>query len=94
MGKARFKFVILKRYERKRKRMENKRPKQCERILKYMQDFGSITQFEALKDLGVMRLASRISEMKLSGYAIEKKMEKGLNRYKEPYSYARYRLVK
>ena len=29
-----------------------------------MREFGSITQLEALRDLGVMRLASRISEIK------------------------------
>ena len=36
-------------------------PTQNERILEYMRTEGSITQLDALKELGVMRLASRIS---------------------------------
>lgn len=43
--------------------MEISRPTQCERIIKYLKDFGSITQYQALQDLGIMRLASRISEL-------------------------------
>ncbi len=73
--------------------MENKKPKQCERILDYMRKFGSISPIEALSDLGVMRLASRISEMKANGYRFEKKTEKSFNRLGEPVKYARYRLV-
>ena len=73
--------------------MENKRPSQCERILNYMREFGSITQLEAIADLGVMRLASRITEMRANGVPIEKKMVKSFNRLGEPVSYARYRLV-
>ena len=73
--------------------MENKKPKQCERILDYMRKFGSISPIEALSDLSVMRLASRISEMKANGYKIEKKTEKSINRLGEPVKYARYRLV-
>ena len=73
--------------------MENKKPKQCERILDYLHRFGSITQLEAIADLGVMRLASRISGMKANGYKFEKKTEKSFNRLGEPISYARYRLV-
>lgn len=39
------------------------KPTQNQRILDYIAEFGSITQFEALQDLGVMRLASRISDL-------------------------------
>jgi hypothetical protein len=55
-----------------------------------MQDFGSISQFEAMKDLGVMRLASRISEMKKSGMLISSRMETGRNRYGEEIHFKRY----
>lgn len=61
--------------------MDNKKPKQCERILAYMRDFGSITQLEALRDLGVMRLASRISEMKKGGVLIKDERVALKNRY-------------
>ena len=65
---------------------------QCERILKYLGDFGSITQIEAISDLGIMRLASRISDLRKEGYPIVREMVPGQNRYGEKTSYARYRL--
>ena len=65
---------------------------QKDRILKYLRDFGSITPLDAMADLGCMRLASRISELKGDGYAIRKEMEKGRNRYGQKTSYARYSL--
>lgn len=66
--------------------------RQIDRIYQYMKDFGSITQLEAIKDLGVMRLASRISEMRKNGIAIIRETETGKNRYGEDTHYARYRL--
>lgn len=65
---------------------------QAERVLNYMQDFGSITQLEALKDLGVMRLASRISDLKKMGYPIVSNVEAVKNRYDENCYIKRYRL--
>lgn len=65
---------------------------QCERVLKYMNDFGSITQGEAFTELGVYRLASRICDLRKQGYRIEDTMESGKNRYGEPTSYKRYSL--
>lgn len=56
---------------------------QCERIRKYLKDFGSITQLQALSDLGIMRLASRISEMRQAGEAIEDRIIEVKNRYGE-----------
>lgn len=67
--------------------------KQAERVLKYMRDFGSITQLEAMQDLGCMRLGARIFDLKREGYAIKKETETSKNRYGENTSYARYRLV-
>ena len=67
---------------------------QKERILKYMDDFGSITTLEAVVDLGIMRLASRIHELRQSGYNIVDKFETGKNRYGEPTAYKRYWLKK
>ena len=37
---------------------------QAERVFDYMVEFDGITQLEALRDLGVMRLASRISDLR------------------------------
>ena len=47
---------------------------QEDKVFNYMKDNGSITQLQALYDIGVMRLASRISDMKKAGIGIEKKM--------------------
>lgn len=73
-------------------KMANSKPKQCERILAYLRQFGSITQLEAMRDLGVMHLASRISEMQKNGYEIEKKRIKVKNRYGDTTPIVRYRL--
>lgn len=70
--------------------MENSNPTQNERILDYIREFGSITQLEALKDLGVMRLASRISDMRKQGYPIKSKVERVKNRYGETCRVKRY----
>lgn len=63
---------------------------QCKRILQYISETGSITQMDALREFGCMRLASRMCDIKKMGYTVEKKMEKSKNRYGEPISYARY----
>ena len=68
------------------------KPTQNERILKYMNDFGSITQYEAMQDLGVMRLASRISDLRRLGYPITSTMEPVRNRYGEKCHIKRYRM--
>ena len=65
---------------------------QCERVLKYMHDFGSITPVQAMDDLGVMRLGARIWDLKKAGHPITRKMVKKKNRYGEPVSFAEYRL--
>lgn len=70
--------------------MANRRPKQSERVIRYIQDFGSITQRDALNDIGVFRLASRISELKKDGWPISSKMEPVKNRYGETCHIKRY----
>lgn len=63
---------------------------QAERIVQYMITFGSITTMEAFQDLGITKLATRISEMIQEGVKIDKKSEKGKNRYGETIYYTRY----
>lgn len=65
---------------------------QCDRIVQYMQDNGSITSWEAMKELGCMRLASRIHDLREMGIGIEKEMVSARNRYGEKISFAKYRL--
>lgn len=66
---------------------------QNDRVLAYMAEFGSITQVQALADLGIMRLASRISDLKKRGYDIERRMVGAKNRYGETVYFAEYKMV-
>lgn len=66
---------------------------QCDKVLAYMKQFGSITQLEALSDIGCMRLASRISDLRRQGYAIGRRIKTGKNRYGESVSFAEYYLL-
>lgn len=70
--------------------MTNSRPTQAQRVLDYIERFGSITQHEALIDLGVARLASRVSELKKRGYNIVGEWIKVPNRFGELVSVKRY----
>ena len=65
---------------------------QCQKILDYMRRFGSITQLDAYQDIGCMRLASRISDLKGQGYAIGRRMKTSKNRYGDDVSFAEYYL--
>ena len=70
----------------------NNKPTQAQRILDYMREFESITQLEALRDLGCMRLASRISELRRQGHNITSERVAVKNRYGETSYIKRYRL--
>lgn len=67
---------------------------QCERILRHLDDYGSITQGEAMQEYGIYRLASRINDLRRNGCLIVTEMVSGRNRYGETTHYARYRKVK
>lgn len=66
---------------------------QCEKIMRHLRDFGAITALEAMNDYGIMRLASRISDLRKKGINISTEFVKGKNRYGEPTSYAKYTIV-
>ena len=66
---------------------------QAERVLAYIEKFGSITQYEALQDLGVMRLVSRISDLKKQGYPIKSEVVAVKNRFDEDCYVSRYSLA-
>ena len=69
------------------------RKTQAQRVLDYIDEFGSITQLEALQDLGCMRLASRISDLKKQGYPIQSEIQAVKNRFGEPCYIKRYSLA-
>lgn len=66
---------------------------QTEKVMRHMRDFGEITSLEAMQEYGIMRLASRISDLKKAGVKINKRMVKAKNRYGEPVSFAAYSLA-
>jgi hypothetical protein len=58
-----------------------------------MKDYGSITSMEAVNEYGIMRLASRINDLRAQGIAISSETVSGKNRYGETTHYAVYRLA-
>jgi len=66
---------------------------QKERIIKYLQMFGSITSAEAFSSLGITKLATRISEMRHEdGLEFNIESVTGKNRFGQATRYARYSL--
>ena len=67
---------------------------QTEKIMRHLEIYGSITPLEALEWYGIMRLASRISDLKKEGALITREIATSRNRFGEPVRYAVYRLNK
>ena len=65
---------------------------QCERILRHLKDYGSITSMTAITEYGILRLASRINDLKRRGYNIISETKTGKNRYNEATHYKVYKL--
>jgi len=63
---------------------------QCDKILRHMKDVGSITSREAMWEYGIMRLASRISDLKKAGYDIGSETVADTNRYGEMTRFSKY----
>ena len=66
---------------------------QCKRVLDYIKSHGSITSAEAMAELGVYRLASRINDLRRCGIEIRREMVTVVNRWGEKTRIARYSLV-
>ena len=64
---------------------------QKERVLKYMDDFGSISVAEAINDIGVGCLTKCISNIRKDGILIETRTVYHKNRYGQPTHHAEYR---
>lgn len=67
--------------------------KQHKRILKYCQDFGGITAWQAAKELGIMQLGTRIFELKEMGFNIADKWIDDVNRYGDKVRYKFYMIL-
>lgn len=66
---------------------------QREAIIDYITEFGSITPMQAFADLGITKLATRISEMRKDGWTFNIEMVSVKNRYGKSVSFAKYSFV-
>lgn len=64
----------------------------CERVLRHLTDYGSITSVEAFNEYGNSRLAATVFKLRALGYPITSEWETSKNRYGEDVRYTRYRL--
>lgn len=66
---------------------------QEERVLRHLEDRGSITSLDAFRDYGITRLAACVWVLRHKrGLNIEGETETHKNRYGEKVHYSRYRL--
>lgn len=66
---------------------------QRERVLWYIQKYGSITALDAFKDLGITQLSARLCELQDMGYRFNKVQESAKNRFGEKVCFIRYSLT-
>lgn len=65
---------------------------QNEKVLRHLNDYGSITSLEALNGYGIMRLGARIYDLRSEGYPIVSEMTRSRNRFGEDVHFTTYRL--
>ena len=65
---------------------------QNDQVLNHLRSRGKLTQRQAMREYGIMRLGARIYDLRERGYNIVKDMEISKNRYGKRVCYAAYRL--
>ena len=66
---------------------------QTQRVLRFIEENGSITTLQAFSELGITRLASRIHDLKKMGYSFSRNTVTAKNRYGESVRFVAYRRV-
>lgn len=66
---------------------------QINRILRHLDIYGEISSAVAMREYGIMRLASRIHDLKTMGYKIVSENRTTKNRFGEPVTYKVYKLA-
>ena len=69
-----------------------KKLSQKQKVLRHLKQIGSITPLKAFNDYAIMRLTSRICELKDEGYDIKSELVSSQNRFKEKVSFSKYTL--
>ena len=90
---TKLKQSVVKKYRGNEMEKLKSKPTQCQRILDYMKQYGSITSWEAYRDLSITQLGARLFELKKQGYVFEKERIATTNRMGEKTHYDKYRLV-
>lgn len=67
---------------------------QEQKIIDYVERFGSITTLDAFRDLAITRLSARIFNIKNMGYKVTSIREISKNRFGEDVNYNRYFIEK
>ena len=66
----------------------------CEIILRHLEDYGSISSLTAITEYGILRLASRVTDLKRKGHRIKSTLVASKNRYGEKIHYSVYTIEK
>lgn len=66
---------------------------QKQRVIDYINKFGSISSWEAYADLGITQLGARIDQLKKEGYRFKTEWESSKNRFGDKTDYKRYYLI-
>ena len=66
---------------------------QCNIIVEHIKKHGSITSLEAMTQYGIMRLASRVNDLRRRGVQIAAEIVTGENRDGKTVRYSRYKLL-
>lgn len=69
--------------------MENKIT-MVDRVLKFIEDVGHITTWDAIQQLGCTRLSEYIRQLREQGYDIQDEWSEARNRYGETIKYKKY----
>ena len=66
---------------------------QKQRVIDYINKFGSISSWEAYADLGITQLGARIDQLKKEGYNFKTEWESSKNKIGDKTEYKRYYLI-
>lgn len=66
---------------------------QKQRVIDYINKFGSISSWEAYSDLGITQLGARIDQLKKEGYNFKTEWESSKNKFGDKTEYKRYYLI-
>jgi hypothetical protein len=69
---------------------KTKKITQKEMVLKHLQDCGSITSWEAIKEYGATRISAIVFNLKKDGCIFDEEWVHTTNRYERPVSFKRY----